>query len=38
MEAIIGVAGGGCPEIASVVNGVGDEVVEVADDVGGSPV
>ena len=38
MEAIKGVAGGGCPEIASGVNGVGDEVAEVADDAGGSPV
>ena len=38
VEAITGVAGGGCAENANEVNGVGDEVVEVADDVGGSPV
>ena len=38
MEAIKGGAGGGCPGNASEVNGVGAEVVEVADDVGGSPV
>ena len=38
MDAINGVAGGGCPENASAVNGVGDEVAEVVDDVGGSPV
>ena len=38
MDAINGAFGGGCPENASAVNGVGDEVVEVVDDVGGSPV
>ena len=38
MEAINGAVGGGCPENASAVNGVGEEVVEVVDNVGGSPV
>ena len=38
MEAIKGAVGGGCPENASAVNGVGDDVVEVVANVGGSPV
>ena len=37
MEAIKGGVGGGCPGKASDVNGVGADVVEGADDVGGSP-
>ena len=37
VDAIKGVAGGGCVEIANEVNGVGDDVMEVDDDVGGSP-
>ena len=38
VEAIKGAAGGGCAEIANEVNGVCDEVAEIADEVGGSPV
>ena len=37
VDAVKGVGGGGCAEIANEVNGVGGEAVDVEDEVGGSP-
>ena len=37
VDAVRGIAGGGCAENANEVNGVGGEVVDVDDEVGGSP-
>ena len=37
MDAVKGIAGGGCAAIANEVNGVGGDVADVDDEVGGSP-